>query len=61
MQSKAIYYRGINWMKYRVVEKKGGKKYTIFPKILASTNFLQFRAKLSPLALTFWAYNGKPK
>lgn len=24
MQSKAIYYRGINWTKYRVVEKKGG-------------------------------------
>lgn len=58
MQSKAIYYRGINWTKYRVVEKKGGKKkYTIFPKILASASFVQFCPKISPVTLTFGLIN----
>lgn len=58
MQSKAIYYRGINWTKYRVVEKKGGGGGKIYiPKILASASFVQFCAKISPVTLTFRAYN----
>lgn len=58
MQSKAIYYRGINWTKYRTDRKEGGggvgKNIRYFPKFSHRREFFHNSApKLSPVTLTF--------
>lgn len=61
MQSKAIYYRGINWTKHRAVEKKGEKIYDISQNSRIG-EFCTISRKIISGYVNIWAHDdGKPE